>query len=216
MAALAACSKPDPTRISFGEHPNNAVILMRTGGTGIGYWLKLAVYDDTSHSIATGLWNGSQLFKVDPSPVPSYIALTVPPGTYAFQFIEQQNIWSLCFSNRSLAFTVNAGDAVFLGDFDARAHLKQLEELAIKHNEIKSFTGTMNDYFDPEILSPQISAPGPTTPDFLAAKQYEAAAMPSLRGRLQPVRYRPANFGVGYLLTGQRICGGVMKDKAAP
>jgi len=53
-------------------------------------------------------------------------------------------------------------------------------------------------------------------PDFRAAKQYEAASMPSLKGRLQSVQYRPAKFGVGYVRPDQRVCGGLMREDVKP
>ena len=58
--------------------------------------------------------------------------------------------------------------------------------------------------------------PPATSADFLAAKQYEAASMPPLHGRLQPVVYRPAKFGTGYTLFGERVCGGYFRDKVKP
>jgi hypothetical protein len=134
-----------------------------------------------------------------------------------FQDVVQQHIWGLCFNNASRAFTVRPNEAVFLGDFKPNVHLVQLEHLAAKHGETTGQPGmSMNDFFDAEILPPQVTPPGPDTPDFLAAKQYEAASMPSLKGRLQPAQYRPAKFGVGYVWTGQRVCGGLGRDDVKP
>src|SRR6185437_15718138 len=132
-----------------------------------------------------------------------------------FQDLVQQQAWAVCFNERSRSFSVHAGDAVFLGDYQPALNLAQLSQFAHQSGQLIAQRSSVFHYFD-HIAPPQITAPNATSADFLAAKQYEAASMPSLHGRLQPVVYRPAKFGTGYTLFGERVCGGYFKDKVKP
>jgi hypothetical protein len=87
--------------------------------------------------------------------------------------------------------------------------------LAQESGQLVGNQNSVYHYFD-NIIPPQITTPNAASGDFLAAKQYEAASMPTLHGRLQPVVYNGAKFGVGYTLAADRVCGGYFKEKLKP
>jgi len=204
------------------QHSSYAVVLLRVDPAQEDFDVNLMAYDEAAQSLGIHLFTDAIRFHI-PGAIQSngmigtsYVALVAKPGTYVFQDIVQQHIWGLCFNNSSLAFTLNPGDVVFLGNLNNRVHLGQLQRLAVAHHEVTAPNGAMKDFFDPEILPPQVTRPGLTTPDFLEAKRYEAANMPTSNGRLKPVEYRPAKFGVGYVWTGEKVCGGLMRNDPKP
>lgn len=214
-AGLAACTPPDPSKIAFPDQSPKALVLMKVEPANVGYVLQLARFNEPEQALDAGSFGGFEpLAVVDPVGT-HYVARLLDPGTYVIQDFSQQAAWAVCFNEKTRAFTVAAGDAVFLGDFSPILHLAQLETLARTSGQTLSMNNQIFHYFD-NIIPPRLSAPTVNSPDFLAAKQYEAASMPTLHGRLKPVVFRPARFGTGYSLFGQRVCGGYFKDKVKP
>jgi hypothetical protein len=215
LAGVAGCTvtSTDPTKVALPQGSNKAVVLIEADPTRIGYVLQVSRYDPSKRSLDSSQFEGRALFQVDPSATPTYLAATLDPGTYVFADLIQQGFWAVCFQDRTLGFTLQPGDVVFLGNFHPGLHLAQLEQLAVQNRQTQ--TNTAVHYFD-HIVPPQISRPTANSADFLMAKKYEDTSMPALHGRLQPVTYTQANFGIGYALTGDRICGGYFEKEAKP
>jgi len=212
---LAGCANTDPTKISFPETSDKALLLIKTERAGVPYVLQLSSFNEATQAMEANPFSGFEPFANEDPYVPHYLAILVPAGTYVFQDLIQQRAWAVCFNENSRSFSVHAGDAVFLGDYRPEINLLQLSQLAQQSGQLVAQQSSVFHYFE-HIVPPQITAPTATSADFLAAKQYEATSMPSLHGRLQPVVYRPAKFGTGYTLFGERICGGYFKDKVKP
>lgn len=106
---------------------------------------------------------------------------------------------------RLCSFAIDTNEALFLGDLRPAQHLRQIESFAKADNQTTSHLADLFDYFD-GIIPPQITAPTTNSADFLLAKRYEAASMPTLQGRLKPVAYQPANFSTNDDFLGHRHC----------
>lgn len=215
LSLLTGCANTDPSKISFPETSDKALLLMKTEPASVPYVIQLSSFNEATQAMEASPFSGFEPFDIKDPAVPQYAAILVPPGTYVFQDLAQQHAWAVCFNEHSRSFSVHAGEAVFLGDYHPALNLLQLSQLAHESGQLVAQQSSVFHYFE-HIVPPQITTPTSTSADFLAAKQYEAASMPSLHGRLQPVVYRPAKFGTGYTLFGERVCGGYFRDKVKP
>ena len=213
LVALSACaSSTDPTKILFSENSQQALLLIKVNPAPIGYRLGFAQYKEEDLALDANSFHGFAGIDVVGLRAPQYVALLVDPATYVFQDLAQQNSWAVCFNRETRSFTVKPGEAVFLGELNPVVHLRQLQTLATSNNDLYASQGVLHHYLD-GIIPPQITSPTGDSPDFHEAKIYEAGSMPMLHGRLQPVSYKPARFGTGVSLLGDRLCGGYFKEK---
>jgi hypothetical protein len=215
LSILGACASPDPSKIAFPDTSGKALLLMKAGQAGVPYVVQLAAFNEATQEMVANPFDGFEPFDIKDPQSPHYVAILVPPGSYVFQDLSQQQSWAVCFHDATKSFAVHAGEAVFLGDYHPTINLLQLSQLAHQSGQLLAHQSSVFHYFD-HIVPPQVTTPSTTSADFLAAKQYEATSMPSLHGRLQPVVYQPAKFGTGYTLFGDRVCGGYFKEKLKP
>ena len=213
FACSACATAQDPTKLAFPDNTKEALVLIKVDPSNVPYALHIASYDEANEAIGT-VFSGLHILKPSVSPLPQYLAMTIDPGVYAFSYMEQQNHWAVCFSEKTQSFAVKPGEAVFLGEFNPRPNLAQLQELVFGSGASLASQYAHYFYFD-GVLPPQITNPAEHSADFLQAKTYEAVSMPMLHGRLQPVTYKPATFRNGKTLDHtERRCGGFYLDQA--
>jgi hypothetical protein len=215
MLAAAAClaspvSAADPSRIAIAPDSSDAAVIMRAASIEVVYTLAIARYDP----IAQDLSGGWEALPVPPAERRSsdFVVQKVKPGTYVVRELVQQARWGVCFHAGTLQFDVKPGQAVYLGELDARTPLRELERNAVSRKQIEAGEFTVHNYFD-EISPPRFTQPAdPALPEVRA---FMAEAMP--RTRVAPVvaQFRPATFSTGRALVGTRVCGGtVRKNKS--
>lgn len=177
------------------------------------YKLSLSVYDPDDQSMNGGPYGGKAVFEAQPKKfVNGYLMLTVKPGTWVFKDFSQQDSWALCFQDDSRQFTVNAGEIVYLGKFDARAHARELQNIAVGTG--RATTKSFEHFFD-FISAPRIAPISESELD--AVRATLAARAPKTTAPLRAAVYSPARFGTGRNLFGMsRICGGYYTGKAKP
>jgi hypothetical protein len=192
--SLAGCATTDAQKVSFSGQGQKALVLLALEPEPAPYILHMTPYDEAKQELNAGFLNsGDVLLKVEGSDKPTYIVRVLEPGTYTFSSLSQQRHWGVCFHNDTRSFTVAAGEAVFLGDFQPKRNLAQLEGLAAERDETQARRLQLITYFD-DIVPPQITTPSPDSPDFLLAKQYVASSMKAFDGQLRPAIYKPAWF----------------------
>jgi hypothetical protein len=208
MTAMVDSAKAkDAQGVRLSNTDKDAFILILAEPSPIPYVLHISKYDEQKNKLALGTFSGNILVEVEPSTVPVYLAKKVEPGTYVYSALYHQLEWAACFQRDTRQFSVNAGEAVFLGDFKPSANFAQIERLAVASGSTTVYGLRTIFYYD-GILPPQITSPSTDSPDFLSAKNYETSSLPSLHGRLQPVVYKPAAFQPGTDLLGHSVCLG--------
>ncbi len=179
--------------VKFPDDAKDAYMLILAEPSAFPYTLLITEYDERNQKLVLDSIPENTFVTVDASNAPVYLAKILKPGRYVFSELRQQAEWAACFSENTLSFSVNAGGVVFLGDFQPKANLAQIQREAAADGSttVRGFH-IMRYYKD--IIPPQITAPVIDGADFLLAKRYEASSLPSLHGRLQPVVYKSAKF----------------------
>jgi hypothetical protein len=194
-----------PQDVTLSDHDADALVLILAEPATVPYTLHITQFDERHQKLALGRFASDTLVKVTPSGAPVYLAKKLEPGTYVYSFLADQVFWATCFQANTRNFTVTAGDAIFLGAFQPDANLKQIEQLAAA-TDTTTIQRLGLYFFYNGIKPPQITSPITSSADFLSAKNYETASMPSLHGRLQPVVYQTATFQTGTDLAGHPDC----------
>jgi hypothetical protein len=206
VLAVAGCHNTDPTTIDFPDHTKKGLVLLQVEPASVPYSIILAPYDEATHEVTMSrIAQPPVLIDIDPSATPTYVARKVEPGTYVIQAVNTQKHWEVCFHDRTRSFAINTNEALFLGDFRPAQHLAQIESFAKAGNQTTSRMTELYNYYD-DIIPPQLTTPKTDSADFLLAKRYEAASMPTLQGRLKPADYQPAHFATNDDILGHRNC----------
>jgi hypothetical protein len=201
MAHLRALAEAkyahDAQSVQFADNEQDALILIRVEATDVPSLLHITEYDEKNRTLAHGTPSRNNMVPIGPSDTPRYMAKRMAPGSYAYSVLYHQTGWGACFQDDTRKFTVNAGEVVFLGDFQPAANFAQIEQLAVAHGD-RTVSGPDPIIYYDHIIPPQITTPTATSADFIAAQSYEAASMPWLHGRLRPVVYQTATFQPGH------------------
>jgi hypothetical protein len=217
-APVGAWAK-DAAKIAVTPASTEALLIIKTEALPpapsfkTAYRLGLSVYDPVSQSMKGGPYGGKAVFEAQPKKfVNGYLMLTVKPGTWVFQDFSQQDSWALCFQDDSRQFTVGAGEVVYLGEFNARAHARDLQTIAVGTGRART---TGFEHFFDFITAPRLA---PIREAELAAVRATLAArVPNTTAPVRAAVYSPARFGTGSDLFGMsRICGGYYTGKAKP
>lgn len=218
-SAPAGALAKDAAKIAVTPASKDALLVIKTEALPpaptfkTAYRLGLSVYDPENQSMKGGPYGGKAVFEAQPKKfVNGYLMLTVKPGTWVFQDYSQQDSWALCFQDDSRQFTVGAGEVVYLGEFDARAHARDLQNIAVGTGRAR--TTSFEHFFD-HITAPRIAPVSET--GLAAVRATLAARVPNTTAPVRAAVYSPARFGTGRDLFGMsRICGGYYAGKAKP
>jgi hypothetical protein len=203
--ALAGCAGNDPARLTYQDGSARSLLIVELDPPVAGSRLEVATYDEQAHAVTAYIGAGDAA-GFEPGEKTRYAFAVVDPGTYAFVSVAQQVKWAVCFHEKSLAFTVSAGQSVFLGRINMGAHLAQLQQSAVTSHQTYAKGVDVFHYFD-NILPPQIAEPDAAA--VAKAQQFVSQRMPQVKAELKPASYRPAHFGTGYdAFHVQRICTG--------
>lgn len=185
----------------------------RPPGYKTSWRMGLQTYDAAEQKMQGGPFAGTQTIAGRPkSFVDGYLVEVVKPGTYAFRDFSRQDLWALCFNGDSLRFTIRPGEVLYLGELDARRHVRELETLAVTSGRTSSRNSEPIHFFD--TVSPPTFAPVDSA-GLAAVAAMVKARMPKTTVTPKAARFLPAKFGTGRDLFGlRRICGGYYQKKA--
>jgi len=221
--SLAAAAGPVSAKdvADFAITPGSAEALIifkapdvpRPPGYKTAWRMGLQSYDPAEQKLQSGPFGGNETLAGRPkSFVEAYLVEMVKPGTYVFRDFSRQDFWSLCFNGGSLQFTVKPGEILYLGEFDAVKHVRELELLAITTGRTTARSGNPVQFFD--TVSPPAFAPVEEAA-LAAAAAMVKTRMPKTTVAPKAAEFAPARFGTGKDLFGtQRICGGYYTKKA--
>lgn len=188
-----------------------APVLPVAPGYQTSYRIGLQRYDHVNQSMEGRLFSGTVFAAKPHSFVDGYLVEELEPGTYAFQYLSQQDHWALCFNGGSRYFTVKPGEIVYLGEMNVRLHVAELQRLAIQNHRTSS-RGEPIHFFDtvtPPTLAPVDEA------DLEAVAAMVRTRMPGSTVAPRKATFGEAKFGTGHNLFGlSRICGGYYQGKA--
>ena len=218
MVAAPANAGQKAEKIKLTPDSDRALIIVKTDRIdppptkASGYHLTLSPYDAENEALGGSIFGGRFTLKAKPNLFyDGYMVIDVRPGTYVVQEFSRQDLWALCFNDKSVSFTVKPGEAVFLGDFDARGMLRELEMRAITSGRVVT-TGALVHFFDGP--APRFSAP--TEAGVAEAQTLVDTRMPKATVTVRPVEYQGAKFGTGRDLFGtNRVCGGYYSGSAS-
>lgn len=220
LAAPAAAKDVDDIAITPGSA--DALIVFKANHVPVppGYktaWrMPIQSYDPAEQKMRSGApYGGIETLAGRPkSFVDGFLVERVKPGTYAFQSFSRQDFWALCFNGDSLHFTVKPGEILYLGEFDARSHVLELERLTVTTGRTTSRNNEPIHFFD--TVSPPAFAPVDEA-GLASAAAMVKARMPKTSVTPTAARFSKARFGTGKDLFGlRRICGGYYQKKAKP
>jgi hypothetical protein len=185
----------------------------RPPGYKTSWRMGVQTYDTAEQKLQGGPFGGNETLAGRPkSFVDGYLVELVKPGTYVFRDFSRQDFWSLCFNGGSLRFTVKPGEVVYLGQFDAVKHVRELETLSVMTGRLTARAGQPVQFFD--TVSPPSFAPVDEA-GLAAAAAMVKARMPKTTVAPRAATFTPARFGTGNDLFGiQRLCGGYYTKKA--
>lgn len=179
-----------------------------------GFHLTFAPYDAQEEAIGGGILGGGFTLLAKPKLFyDGYLVADVRPGTYIFQQFTRQDRWALCYNQESPAFTIKAGEALYLGEFDSRGSLIDLENEVSKSMRFLSTGGSLVHFFD--VAAPRLK---PIVDGEVAMVQsFVTARMPRTTSPVMPAMFSVGRFGTGKDLFGtNRVCGGYYKGSAKP
>lgn len=107
---------------------------------------------------------------------------SIKPGRWAFQSYSQKNKWALCFNASSWQFEVTPGEVIYLGEFDALRHRRQLTEQAPLSGKVSISGYGFADFFDL-----------PEGPRFKAIDDTQLTAVREVLGRRAPLVTAPVH-----------------------
>lgn len=219
-AASQAWAGQKAEKIAITPDSDRAVIIIKSQSIpppptmASGFHLTLAAYDTQAESLASGFFGGSYRLLAKPNLFyDGYLVTDIKPGTYIVQEFTRQDRWALCYNNDSRVFTVKAGEALYLGEFDSIGSLRALESEVSKSFRFISVGGKLVHFFD--VAPPQFK---PIAEGEVATVQaFVNARMPRTTAPVKPVEFATGRFGTGSDLFGtNRVCGGYYKGSAKP
>lgn len=179
-----------------------------------GFHLTFAAYDAANEALASGMFGGSYRLLAKPKLFyDGYLVIDIKPGTYIFQEFTRQDRWALCYNGASKVFSVKAGEALYLGEFDSKGSLRELESEVSKSMRFFSTGGALVHFFD--VAAPRLK---PIAEGELAQVQsFARARMPRTTVPVTAAEFSTGRFGTGSDLFGSnRVCGGYYKGSAKP
>lgn len=218
-AGVAATQKAEKIAIAPGSE--RAAVIIKAVDVPIsppyrtGYRLTLKKYDAEHEAMQGGPFGGSETFDAKAKLFyDGYLVMDLKPGTYVIADFSRQDSWALCFHENSVQFTVSPGEVLYLGEFDAVGHVRELQRKAVSSGRLIS-TGNEPIHFFDEITPPMLK---PVSPDDLAAvARMMHVRMPKTSAEPKAAAFKPARFGTGSDLFGMnRICGGYYTGSADP
>lgn len=202
LTALTSCAT-DSLQMKLTPESNKGAILIKVKPSTLYSELAISPFNPIEETRASG---GSAFFRFDKASSDGYLIDQVNPGTHVIWSISQQDEWTACFHRQTLSFEVRPGQIVYIGEFDQRPYLGQIQALAVKNRDF--FTKLPIFYLD-NIMPPRLS---PVTDTSLAsAKTFVSNAMPNANAPVVAAKLEPARFATGYSLFGERVCGGYNK-----
>jgi hypothetical protein len=222
LPAMLVCAQPagaeqNAAKIAITPESGRAAIIFKSPVLAppptykTAYRLLAQVYDPVNQQMQGSILGGSLLVQAQPKLfVRNYLISDIKPGTYAFTGFARQDFWTLCFHDGSLQFTIKPGEVLYLGTFDASAHVREVMQKAVLSGRV-STRGEPVDFFD-EVTPPRFHAP--TDEELADVAAMMKTAMPGTTVAPQAVQFSSARFGTGSTLFGSRRCGGYFQEKA--
>jgi hypothetical protein len=211
-------AKQNPAKIQISAESKDAAIVIKLPSAPAPYEVNFTPYDIEKEQL-TGLFRGLQIsvseedFEKQIDSKARFFSHKIKPGTYVLQLISQQGgTWGVCFFESTQAFTVSAGQVLYLGELNSDAHVRQLLQLALAKGQTSAPQGTVYNYFD-GIISPTLSTENASV-DLPNAIEFVKESMPKTSVKPIAAKILPARFGTGYTLFGQRVCGGYFAKSA--
>lgn len=200
--------------VKFADNDKDGYILIKLEPSTVPYRLHITRYDEQTGKLVGGSFDPASIyndFSVINEAGKVYLAKRVNPGNYVFAALYHQLEWAACFAGGTREFSVNAGEAVFLGDLQPAINLQQIEQLAAEHHET-TVIGLHTIFYNAQdgIVPLAISTPTSDSDDFLQAKRFETTNLPWLHDRLRPVTYKSADFKLNSDLANHPLCFGNM------
>jgi hypothetical protein len=159
---LAACLQyqADPSTVTAAPHTGNGIILFKTGPihltdmpatTVFGqphYVGSLIIEPYDPRAVEHGKIVTGQIVTVFPGKIPfangtpgGWQAYPLPPGDYFIKALYRLRR-SACYNEGSIAFHIDAGQSLFLGDFNAGAALAHIADEAAADATQRTHTGS--------------------------------------------------------------------------
>lgn len=179
-----------------------------------GFHLTFAAYDPQEEALASGFFGGSYRLLAKPKLFyDGYLVSDIKPGTYIVQEFTRQDRWALCYNGESRVFTVKAGEALYLGEFDSIGSLRELETEVSKTMRFFSVGGALVHFFDvaPPLFKPIADG------EIEKVQTFVKTRMPRTTAQVKAAAFSTGQFGTGSDLFGSnRVCGGYYKGSAKP
>lgn len=194
--------------------PDSAVIFI-VPRLSVRYMIGMSRYDPVNRQLGGGSYAGgpadTEIDRLRPGQTEWLINVRkLKPGTYVFRDVTQQRTWGICYHAASYQFRLEPGQVLFLGEFDGRREIAELQRRAVASGQTVS-DGRLYHYFD-DVPPPPID-PG-SERSLQQARDYVASALPQVTSPVERAKLEPATFGTGSDLFGtERICGGWHKKK---
>ncbi len=203
LLVLAGCSAQNAAVNVETPARGKAVLVLAVGEPDARSTLQLSPYDPARHVLTSTPFSRFNNFDLSDVSDQGFVWKQVDPGTYVFASYTHQNQWALCFAGQTEAFTVQPGQKLYLGRFDAVAFEQALEADVALHGNGKMRVGVLSHYFDgiPPVRTDMTKLP---------LNLYGSISVSSSRSvdGLEDAVFTPASFKAGYTLYGTRICGG--------
>lgn len=220
VAPSASIAGQKAESIAVTPASDRAVIILRSQSIpppptmASGFHLTFAAYDPQAESLASGFFGGSYRLLAKPKLFyDGYLVTDIKPGTYIVQEFTRQDRWALCYNGESRVFTVKAGEALYLGEFDSVGSLRDLEGEVNKSFRFLSVGGALVHFFD--VAPPRFKPIGQGEIEKVQA--FVKARMPRTTAPVTPVEFGIGQFGTGSDLFGSnRVCGGYYRGSAKP
>jgi len=206
-AGVAGCGPVQNTAVDLASlPPGKALIILRVTEASPDSTFELSTYDTARQRMTSSPLSGFQTFDLADTSDQGFLWKQVDPGTYVLASFTHQHHWALCFAHQSEAFTVQAGQRLYLGTLDTPQFSQALSINVDAHGDRRIDARFLKHYFDgiPPVHTEMEKLP--LNPD--------GTVMLSSTGSVDGVENAvmvPASFKPGYTLYGQPICGGYFR-----
>ena len=207
LAALAGCATSQTSQADLApDASRGTIVLSLAGSRSFLDALMLAPYNPATGTIAGGTYVSLDMYRVSNL---GYVWKSVRPGTYVVHSLLHQGAWDLCFNADTQAFTVAAGQTVYLGTFNPQPYVAALTQDALAAGDTKLSSKTIRSYFDapPARVDADARFPESGGPLQIASGQ----AVQATKAMFIPATFQPGTdyFGTGGLFhVGGRTCFG--------
>jgi hypothetical protein len=216
LLAVTGCGGVRPGDIALTSESQDAVILMQALPSPAPYMLNLASYNPGAQQAQNGLWDAGSTIRMrsEANSGPDFIVQTVKPGAYVIHSFSKQGHWTLCFNRETYYFKVEPGQLVYLGAFDPKPHLQELQGHVARNGDFTARGSQVFHYLD-NVWLPSLFIPSDKEESLRLARKYVSVSMPKVTTPIQPVVYQKTSFRTGASLLGQKLCGGYYNDQTA-